>query len=597
MPTRLIPVEFTAPGRNGLNTQDSSIGQNAGWALELENATFDNVGRIAARKGFEKITDTPVDAKPTMPSLFEYEKDNNTQHIISTSGFGKIYSGTDTFTDRTGSLTPSNNNWSWANFNSKVVGWQTGETPIYWDGNLSAFTTIQSQIDDWEASTAYVLGDAVKKVSSVDVDWYFVCTVAGTSGGSEPSWNVTDSATTTDNTVTWTAVKIPNGNICLSAYGRLWVVDEDKQTLKYSAIDKEWLFDATNGGGTVDLSSTWSFGRDEVTALAVFNNFLLVFGRNNIIVYSNPITPASLSLADTIVGMGCIARDSIQNIGTDVLFLSPSGLRSFSRTIELQKMPNQDLSQVIRDDLVDVISTTTDTNIKSVFSTEEGFYLLKLGSLVYNFDLKNILRGESTDSVPLPRISRWLGIEPDAFAYAKDGTLYMSKKGMVGKYNGYTDFDYRGQVAKWNENEWGMGSWSGQITGGLFPYTMSYRSNWLDLSEIDPQLANLIKIPKKIKATVRDGESYRLKFVWGYDFTTSSFSYTTSSSAVSGAEWGTSEYNSASWSGSGTLVDELSANMTGSGGHVQIGFDVDINGNNIAIQTIDLLIKVGRVTR
>jgi len=65
----------------------------------------------------------------------------------------------------------------------------------------------------WRASTAYtVRSDKDAGVGSVVQpstanDRQFKCSVAGTSGVSEPSWNTTIGATTTDGTVTWVAIE------------------------------------------------------------------------------------------------------------------------------------------------------------------------------------------------------------------------------------------------------------------------------------------------------------------------------------------------------------------------------------------------------
>lgn len=65
----------------------------------------------------------------------------------------------------------------------------------------------------WQASTAYTVreagaaetGNMVKPAVQNGV-WY-QCTVAGTSGSSEPTWDVTIGNTTTDGTATWTAIR------------------------------------------------------------------------------------------------------------------------------------------------------------------------------------------------------------------------------------------------------------------------------------------------------------------------------------------------------------------------------------------------------
>lgn len=57
----------------------------------------------------------------------------------------------------------------------------------------------------WASSTAYVLGDRV--VPSSPAGFHYLCTTAGTSGGTEPSpWNTTESGTTNDGTVVWTTI-------------------------------------------------------------------------------------------------------------------------------------------------------------------------------------------------------------------------------------------------------------------------------------------------------------------------------------------------------------------------------------------------------
>lgn len=59
--------------------------------------------------------------------------------------------------------------------------------------------------DSWIASTTYALGDRVFSTGADTNYFSYECTTAGTSGGTQPTWNQTADVTTTDNTITWTA--------------------------------------------------------------------------------------------------------------------------------------------------------------------------------------------------------------------------------------------------------------------------------------------------------------------------------------------------------------------------------------------------------
>lgn len=66
----------------------------------------------------------------------------------------------------------------------------------------------------WTASAVYTLGQIIKRVNGAS---YWICSTAGTAGGSEPAWANDNAGTTrSDNTVTWTCLGVV-GNF--SAWG------------------------------------------------------------------------------------------------------------------------------------------------------------------------------------------------------------------------------------------------------------------------------------------------------------------------------------------------------------------------------------------
>ena len=64
----------------------------------------------------------------------------------------------------------------------------------------------------WTATTAYSEGDMVLRSTGIGTEntagLFMRCTTAGTSGGTEPTWDTTPGNTTADGTVTWTTFKV-----------------------------------------------------------------------------------------------------------------------------------------------------------------------------------------------------------------------------------------------------------------------------------------------------------------------------------------------------------------------------------------------------
>ena len=77
---------------------------------------------------------------------------------------------------------------------------------------LATISYAEAKISISEVGTAYSLGDKALRTTGVGSEsvggLYFVATTAGTTGGTEPTWNATVDGTTSDGTVTWTTYSI-----------------------------------------------------------------------------------------------------------------------------------------------------------------------------------------------------------------------------------------------------------------------------------------------------------------------------------------------------------------------------------------------------
>lgn len=495
-------ITIAAPGFYGINTQDSPTMLNQGFALVAENAVIDQLGRIGARKGYDLLT---TDATPlgsgTVEGLFEYlDNDGNTE-IISV-GNAKIFTGTTTLTDITpASYTITLNNWKGVSFNDFFFLFQENQDPLYYDGTTCDL--IENHAD-----------------------------YSGT---------------------------VPLGTDALAAFGRLWVVGADKSTVYWSDLLTGFKWD-TGSSGSINIAKVWPDSTDEIVALASHNNFLVIFGKRQIIIYQGADDPATMSLADSLVGVGCIARDSVQSTGVDLFFLADSGVRSFNRVIQEKSLPMKDISKNIRTDLMsDVFAQTVP--IKSTYNEDEAFYLLTLptSNTVYCFDMRGSLEDGSA------RATKWTSFAPRSMRTQRNGTLLFGFSTGIAEYKNYTD----------------NGS----------SYRFKYYSSYFDFDA-----PSNLKFLKKLSLTLIGGKGTTAVLYWGYDYSSSynrqTFSFTDSNLA----EYGESEYNvSTSEYNASILINNPKVNTTGNGSVVQIGMEADVNNAPFSIQKIDIHTLVGRI--
>lgn len=366
----------------------------------------------------------------------------------------------------------------------------------------------------------------------------------------------------------WSKGTPPEANTVLSAYGRLWVANTttNKTTIYWSDLldGAEWR---TNVGtvGSFDISSILINGNDEIVGLGAHNGYLIVFCKNNIIILSDNdsnkkyLSPANLQLVEVINGVGCISRDTIANTGTDILFVSESGVRSLGRTIQEKSQPMRDISRNIRDTFIADVAREDANLIKAVYSDHYGFYLVALPSdqTVYCFDLKMKLQDGSA------RVTRWNGLDHTSWL-AHDGTVYMTNTQGIAEYYGFQD--------------------NGQS------YQMQYYTNYFNF-----QMPNIVKIIKHVGATVfgATGQKFITKVGTNYQDQYSSYNLVVADGTP--AEYNIDEYNTTAEYSSGAMVENVRIPAGGSGFVIQLGFESTINGGFLRIQQIDLYVKQGRL--
>jgi hypothetical protein len=316
---------------------------------------------------------------------------------------------------------------------------------------------------------------------------------------------------------------------------------------------------ATGSAGTLDVTNVWPKNSDNIVALGAHNGFLFIFGRNNILVYQNASDPSAMSLYDVITGIGCEARDSVCNTGTDIIFLSSTGVRSILRTIQEKSAPFRDLSKNVRDDLLVVVSGADTATVKAVYSPLDAFYLLSFptSSTLFCFDMRTQLPDGAA------RATTWDSLIPASFTVKSDGTLLLGVSGYIAEYGDYTD----------------NGS----------SYLFQYYTNNTDFGA--PSVTSILK---KLSAVIIGGSNQDMIFKWGYDFT-GDYQASSANIPLQGvAYYGISEYNIAEYAG-GTALQTLAVYPNGSGKVVQTGYETEIYGSALSIQKIEIQAKNGKV--
>jgi hypothetical protein len=515
MAQQLQNITVQAPGFAGINSQDSPLSLDQSFAATASNCIIDEFGRVGSRKGYTEVstdssTATLLGSSRGIEALHE-SVDASGDKVVFSAGNNKIFSGTTTLTDLTTpiSYTPTANNWKIVSFNNHTYFFQREHEPlIYTDAGGSGVLSTHSNYAQATPSTF-----------------------------------------------------VPQANEVIGAYGRLWAADVsgNTKTVYWSDTLQGHKWSGGSAGG-LDLTLVFPNGHDEIVALAAHNGFLIIFCKRCIIVYAGAESPASMYLADVVEGVGCIARDSVQNTGTDILFLSEDGVRSFGRTIQEKSMPMRDISNNVRTELTQLVRQQTNP-IKSIYSPDEAFYLLSLADsqVVYCFDM----RGELPDGSN--RVTTWGGVNPRSLALLQDGTIYLGREDGIFQYGGYLD----------NGNT----------------YEMIYYSNPMNFGN-----STNLKFLKKFNITVIGNVSSQSVLAWGYDYT-SAFNkkvFNTGDIDTDTAEYNVDEFNIGKYT-AGVDIQRPHVNTNGSGSVVTIGIESTINGAPYSIQQIDVHALLGRL--
>lgn len=357
-----------------------------------------------------------------------------------------------------------------------------------------------------------------------------------------------------------------------AAYGRLWALSADGKTLSWSDLldGDNWTSGAS---GSLDLSRLQSGFVDVGVAVCSFNNRIYVLCRNSVVILGlaanlNPndgTTP--IHLVDTVPNIGCVARDTVAAIGSDIYFLADDGLRSLSKSLQQNQgpAPLSDVSALNQKQIIQKVVRQPDPalNLTAAVFPNELWYLLHVptSAEVWLFDLAN----KAADSA-LPVMTVWrMGQRPVYHAtYWTNDALYFGGKGGV--------YDYSQHDAT-----------------EVFNFVVE--TGWLSLGN-----GAVLKSLKQLVVNVTGGANQACTLKWYVDYDDGKFralNFWLGASTPPGY-WGLSYWGEFDWS-LGKAINEALLQIGSSARYVKLRLEIPVKGSAVALNNVQVRFVPGRV--
>jgi hypothetical protein len=307
-----------------------------------------------------------------------------------------------------------------------------------------------------------------------------------------------------------------------------------------------------------------------VQNIVVHNGFLIVFGRQSILVWANPQgdpagTPG-ISLNDTVSSIGLVARDALTSIGSDLLFVDDTGVRSLGRTIQEKSVAIGDLTKNVRRDVVDQILGAADKRAISLqYLPEEDVTVLLFSHTAQAY----VLDMRVPSSTGGARITRWTGcnfrrmhaVENRGLAY----TIMGGQDAGILEYEGTSDS--------------GSTSYEFKYKSTILTFGQPTREKFM--KEVDYRIVTSVGFSGAIARWGHDGVLNKSRQLSIVGSTAAQYSI---------AQFGVDEFG-----------DEVSVgkryrvNVNGSGNEAVVGFDGTIDGAVLLLQEINVKTLIGRI--
>jgi len=308
------PWGYSCKGGLNVNLNQLEMLQNPGAATRLRNFEVDPDGGYRRIDGFTPFGDTKPNGSNTILGMAVYA-----DGVV-------ICSGTDIFFSIDGEDT-------WLQLNKASVA-SGGD-------NYSAFTgrSVASRASQGRCTFALYEGtsDYGELVICDGVNEPFLFQMTGT--------GILTSRTFFAKEITVSGTTGPSQAVIHDRHLVVAGASTSRNTLYYSSTNDIDSFSGSGAGAIVIP--------DAIVGLASFRDDLIIFGRNTIHKLSNINDSNAVNVTPITTNVGCLHGGSIQEVGGDILFLAPDGVRTIAGTsrigdVELSSVSRQ-IQSIIKD--------------------------------------------------------------------------------------------------------------------------------------------------------------------------------------------------------------------------------------------------------
>ena len=260
--------------------------------------------------------------------------------------------------------------------------------------------------------------------------------------------------------------------------------------------------------GTSDIDDFTSSGSgsivldDQVVGLRSFRDDLIIFCRNSIYKLENINNSSTIAIVPITQNIGCLDGRSIQEIGGDLVFLAPDGIRTLAGTVRIGDVELGTVSRSIQPVMKDIADNIGTYNISSIVIRDKSQYRLYYGSSSSGDAAEGIIGTLKTNEQGFTQFQWAETFGIDASAAAASG---FNSSGVEKHYHG----DYAGRIFNHDTGDSFLNT-SGTSTN----IVAEYQTPDLDYGDLGT-LKTLKYI--KISATPEGTVSTKLRIRYNYD--------------------------------------------------------------------------------